>query len=39
LLVTVYYRLFRGPLNSTTQVLRARPLAALGYGLLALLIA
>jgi hypothetical protein len=34
----VCYWLFRNPLNRTTQALRARPLAALGYGLLALLI-
>jgi hypothetical protein len=38
LLGAVFYGLFRSPLNRTTQALRARPLAALGYGLLALLI-
>jgi hypothetical protein len=34
----VLYWLFRKPLNRTTQSLRLRPLAALGYGFLALLI-
>ena len=34
----VFYWLFRNPLNRTTQSLRLRPLAALGYGLLTLLI-
>jgi hypothetical protein len=39
LLGAVFYWLFRDTLYRTTQALRARPLAALGYGLLALLIA
>jgi cytoskeletal protein CcmA (bactofilin family) len=34
----VFYWLGRKPINRTTQALRARPLPALGYGLLALLI-
>jgi cytoskeletal protein CcmA (bactofilin family) len=38
LLSAVFYWLFRNQLNRTTQALRARPLPALGYGLLALLI-
>ena len=38
LLGALFYWLFRNPLNRTTQALRGRPLAALGYGLLALLI-
>jgi cytoskeletal protein CcmA (bactofilin family) len=39
MLGALVYWLFRGPLNRTTQALRTRPLAALGYGFLALLIA
>jgi len=38
LLGALFYWLFRNPLNRTTQALRGRPLAALGYGLLALLL-
>jgi hypothetical protein len=38
LLGAVFYWLFREPINRTAQALRERPLPALGYGLLALLI-
>ncbi len=38
LLGALFYWLFRNPLNRTNQMLRARPLATLGYGLLALLL-
>ena len=39
ILGAVVYWLFRKPLDRTTRALRARPLAGLGYGLIALLIA